>query len=239
MLMAFWRTREDAVAVAGEFTGTAALLVVVVGSGIMGEALSQGNPAIALLANALATAAVLYVLISTLGPISGAHFNPVVSLMMWRRGALSFSRFSAYVPAQVLGAIAGVWIAHAMFDLPIVQTSEKIRSGFGQWLSEVVATGGLLVTIVLGLRADVRAVPGLVAAYIGGAYWFTASTSFANPAVTIARSMTNTFAGIRPVDTPGFIAAQCVATAIVCLLLRAASPKDSPVVSALRTEELR
>ncbi|HEX4481935.1 MAG TPA: aquaporin [Rudaea sp.] len=233
--MAFWRTRDDAFAVAGEFAGSAALLVVVVGSGIMGEALSQGNPAIALLANALATAAGLYVLIGTLGPISGAHFNPVVSLMMWRRGALSFSRFSAYVPAQVLGAIAGVWIAHAMFDLPIVQTSEKIRSGFGQWLSEVVATGGLLVTIALGLRA----VPGLVAAYIGGAYWFTASTSFANPAVTIARSMTNTFAGIRPVDTLGFIAAQCIAAAIMCLLLRAASPKGSPIVSALRTEELR
>jgi glycerol uptake facilitator-like aquaporin len=202
----------------------------VVGSGIMGEVLSPGTAAIALLANSLATAAGLYVLITTLGPVSGANFNPVVSFVLWWRGLLSPSRFAAYVPAQIVGAIVGVWIAHVMFDLPILQTSAKMRSGTGQWLSEIVATGGLLATIFLGLRANAHAVPALVAAYIGGAYWFTASTSFVNPAVTIARTVTNTFAGIRPADAPGFIAAQIIAAALVCVAMSAFSRSTQTTV---------
>jgi len=211
-------------AVVAEFVGTAVLLIVVVGSGIMGEKLSAGNAAIALLANSLATAAGLYVLIATLGPVSGASFNPAVSFVLWQRGLLSSRRLAAYVPAQVIGAVAGVWIAHAMFGLPILQASEKVRSGFAQGFSELIATSGLLATIFLGPRADARAMAGLVAAYIGGAYWFTASTSFANPAVTIARTLTDTFAGIRPADAPMFIAAQACAAVAVCVVLRMLSP---------------
>jgi glycerol uptake facilitator-like aquaporin len=207
-------------AVIAEAAGTAALLAVVVGSGIMGERLDAGNAAVALLANSLATGAGLYVLISTLGPISGAHFNPAVSVVFWSRGDLSASKFGMYVLAQILGAIVGVWIAHAMFDLPVLQASEKVRAGAGQWISELVATGGLLATILLGLRANARAVPALVACYITAAYWFTASTSFANPAVTIARSLTNTFAGIRAADAPGFVLAQLAAVLLVVAVLR-------------------
>ncbi|MDE3108879.1 MAG: aquaporin family protein [Acidobacteriota bacterium] len=214
---------NDRLAVLAEFIGTAALLAVIVGSGIMGERLDAGNAAVALLANSIATGAGLYVLISILGPISGAHFNPAVSATFWWRGDISASKFSAYVIAEIVGAIVGVWIAHGMFDLPVLQASEKVRSGAGQWISEMVATGGLLATILLGLRANAKAVPALVACYITAAYWFTASTSFANPAVTIARSLTNTFAGIRAADAPGFIAAQAAAVVLVVAILRATS----------------
>jgi len=203
-----------------EFAGTAMLLMIVVGSGIMGEQLAHGSAAIALLANSLATGAGLYVLITVLGPISGAHFNPVVSLMMWWRGEHSISRLFAYIGMQVAGAIVGVWLVHLMFDLPMLQVGIKPRAGGGQWLSEIIATIGLLVTILLGLRARAEAIPALVGSYIMAAYWFSASTSFANPAVTIARALTTTFAGIRPADVPGFIAAQLVATALVLIAAR-------------------
>jgi glycerol uptake facilitator-like aquaporin len=175
---------------------------------------------VALLANSLATGAGLFVLISTLGPISGAHFNPAVSCIFWWRGELSKCDLAAYIAAQVMGAVLGVWLAHAMFDLPILQASAKARTGMGQWGSEAVATGGLLATILLGLKANTRAVPALVACYITAAYWFTASTSFANPAVTIARSLTDTFSGIRWMDAPGFIAAQGAVTLFIVAMLK-------------------
>lgn len=198
-----------------ECGGTAVLLATVVGSGIMGEALAQGNAAIALLANAIATGASLYVLITVLGPISGAHFNPLVSGLLWWRGACRAKTFFAYVAAQVAGAILGVWLAHAMFDLPVLEVGAKARAGAGQWLSEAVASAGLLGTIVLASREHARSTPALVASYIVAAYWFTASTSFANPAVTLARGLTATFAGIRLTDVPGFILAQCAGAVIV------------------------
>ncbi|HZP65368.1 MAG TPA: aquaporin [Rudaea sp.] len=230
------RQRTDIVVLAAEFAGTAALLAVVVGSGIMGERLAAGNVAVALLANALATGAGLFVLIATLAPISGAHFNPAVSCLFWRCGELTTSRFASYAIAQVAGALLGVWIAHAMFDLPLLQSGAKIRTGSGQWLSEIVATAGLLATILLGRKADAKAVPALVAAYIAAAYWFTASTSFANPAVTIARALTDTFAGIRAVDVPAFVAAQAVATALTIVVVRATNRAASPGVPAASLE---
>lgn len=191
-----------------EFIGTALLLACVVGSGIMGASLSGGNNAIALLANAGATAGILYVLIVVFGPLSGAHFNPAVTLVMRWRGELRTNEALAYVVVQIVAAVAGVLLAHAMFDLPLLQPGTRIRTGDGQWLSEGVATFGLVLTILLGLRHRPAAVPALVAAYIFAAYWFTASTSFANPAVTLARALTQTFAGIRPEDVAGFILAQ-------------------------------
>lgn len=191
-----------------EGLGSAALLATVVGSGIMGVQLSGGNDGLALLANTLATGAMLVVLISTLGPISGAHFNPAVSLVMALRRELSWREFSGYVPAQVIGGIAGVLLAHAMFGLDLWQPGTRVRSGSAQWLSEGVATFGLLLTILLGARFRASAIPALVACYIVAAYWFTASTSFANPAVTLARSLTQSFAGIQPADVPGFAVAQ-------------------------------
>lgn len=197
-----------------EGLGTALLLACVVGSGIMGVNLAQGNNAIALLANAGATAGILYVLIILFGPISGAHFNPAVTLVMRLRGELSTRDAIAYVLVQVVAAIAGVLLAHAMFDLPLVQPGTHARTGHAQWLSEGVATFGLVLTILLGLRHRPAAVPALVASYIFAAYWFTASTSFANPAVTLARSLTQTFSGIRPGDTPGFVFAQLAGAAI-------------------------
>jgi len=215
--MPFLLLRE---AVLAEFAGTAALLAIVVGSGIMGERLAQGNAAIALLANSLATGAGLYVLITLLGSISGAHFNPVVTGVMWWRGELPTRQFLAYLVAQVAGAILGVWLTHLMFDIPVFQIGVKARTGLGQWVSEVVATAGLLATILLGLRAQSKAIPALVGSYIMAAYWFTASTSFANPAVTIARSLTTTFSGIQPADMLGFIAAQVVAAMLVLGMLR-------------------
>ena len=202
--------------------GTAVLLATVVGSGIMGEKLAQGNVAVALLANAIATGASLYVLIAVLAPISGAHFNPLVSGLLWWRGACRAPTLFAYAGIQIIGAILGVWLAHAMFDFPLLEVGTKARTGFGQWLSEIVASAGLLATIVLASREHARSTPALVAGYIVAAYWFTASTSFANPAVTLARALTATFAGIRPADVPGFILAQCagavlVAFAMACL----------------------
>jgi glycerol uptake facilitator-like aquaporin len=191
-----------------EFIGTALLLATVVGSGIMGVALSGGNDGIALLANAGATAGVLYVLIVLFGPISGAHFNPAVSVAMRLRGELGTVDVIAYIAVQVVGALAGVVLAHAMFDLPLIQPGTHVRTGPPQWISEAVATFGLLLTILLGIRHRATAIPALVASYIFAAYWFTASTSFANPAVTLARSLTQTFAGIRPGDVAGFVVAQ-------------------------------
>ena len=191
-----------------EFLGTLLLLATVVGSGVMGVNLAQGNDALALLANAAATAAVLYVLIVGFAPISGAHFNPAVTLVMRLRGEIGSADATAYVAAQVLGAVLGVWLAHAMFDLALWQPGVKLRSGAAQWLSEGIATFGLVLTILLGQRHRAAALPALVASYIFAAYWFTASTSFANPAVTLARALTQTFAGIRPADAPGFVLAQ-------------------------------
>jgi glycerol uptake facilitator-like aquaporin len=193
-----------------EGIGTLLLLATVVGSGIMGVKLAQGNDAIALLANAAATAGILYVLIATLGPVSGAHFNPVVTLAARLRGQTGTSDALSYVFVQIVAAIAGVFLAHAMFGLDLVQPGTHARSGIAQWLSEAVATFGLLLTILLGTRQRPASVPALVACYIFAAYWFTASTSFANPAVTIARAFTQTFAGIRPVDVTGFVIAQFI-----------------------------
>lgn len=189
-----------------EALGSTLLAATVIGSGIMAERLALGNSAVALLANTGATVAVLATLIALLGPISGAHFNPAVSLIEAIRRRLPWGAAGGYVVAQVLGCCLGALLAHAMFELPLVQSSGHIRAGGAQWLSEGVATFGLLL-VVLGHRRSEDA-PRMVAAWIGAAYWFTASTSFANPAITIARSLTNTFSGIRPGDVPGFIMAQ-------------------------------
>ncbi len=202
-----------------EFLGTAALLMVIVGSGHMGELLAQGNAAVALLANSTATGLALYVLIVLFAPISGAHFNPVVSLALaWRR-AISWREALAYFPVQIAGALAGVVVVHAMFGLDPVMPGTKVRSGAGMWLSETIATIGLLLTILLGHRARPAQLPALVGAYIAAAYWFTASTAFANPAVAIARAFTPTFAGIRPIDVPAFIAAQLLGVALALPLV--------------------
>ena len=193
-----------------EFTGTAFLLGTVVGSGIMAEALAGGNVAIALLGNAIPTGAILFVLITMLGPISGAHFNPAVTLAFALRKEISKADGIAYVIAQIAGGIVGVWLAHLMFELEVFQFSQKLRTGGAQWLAEVIATFGLVFTILGTLRFKPDAVPAAVGLYITAAYWFTASTSFANPAVTIARSLTDTFAGITPAHMPAFVVAQLV-----------------------------
>ena len=193
-----------------EFIGTSFLLAAVVGSGIMGVNLSAGNDGVALLANAAATAGMLYVLIVLFGPISGAHFNPAVTLAMRLRGEIGNIEAVAYVLVQLVAAILGVLLAHAMFGQVLFQPGTHVRAGGAQWLSEAVAAFGLLLTILLGSRHRPAAVPALVASYIFAAYWFTASTSFANPAVTVARSLTRTFAGIRPDDVGGFVLAQVV-----------------------------
>lgn len=215
-----------------EALGTGTLLAAVVGSGIMGVALSGGNDGIALLANAAATATVLYVLITVLGPVSGAHFNPVVTIAMRLRGELGTPEAIGYVVVQLVAAVGGVLLAHAMFDLPLLQPGTHARTGTAQWLSEGVATAGLLLTILLGLRFRPGAVPALVASYIFAAYWFTASTSFANPAVTLARSLTQTFAGIRPSDVAGFVLAQAagalLALGTAALLLGPRRAADTP-----------
>lgn len=203
-----------------EFLGTGLLLATVVGSGIMGVNLSQGNNAIALLANAAATAGMLFALISLLGPISGAHFNPAVSLVMRVRGELNNRELAFYFVAQLLGAIAGVLLAHAMFEQAYIQPGTRVRSGLSQYLSEATATFGLLIVILLALKQKSTQIPALVSSYIFAAYWFTASTSFANPAVTIARSLTQSFAGIRPADVPAFIAAQLLGAGLAYLLFR-------------------
>lgn len=208
-----------------EFIGTSLLLAAVVGSGIMGAALARGNDGIVLLANAAATAGALYVLIATFGPISGAHFNPAVTVAMRLRGELGLRDAAAYVVVQVIGAITGVVLAHAMFGLPLIEPGTHARTGWPQWMSETVATFGLLLTILLGVRQRPKAVPALVASYVFAAYWFTASTAFANPAVTLARALTRTFAGIRPGDVAAFVCAQALgvalAVAAAALLLEA------------------
>lgn len=214
-----------------EFLGTAALLCAVIGSGIMAEQLSGGNIAVALLANTLATVFALYVLIEVLGPVSGAHFNPVVTLVMWSKGMFPHERRAQaalfFIAAQLLGAVAGAWLAHAMFDMEVLQFSTKLRggwnaagqfAGWGQWLAEAVATAGLLLVI---LCAPPGKASGLVACYIGAAYWFTASTSFANPAAVLGRMMSDSFAGIAPVSAPGFVMAEVAGGAAGMLLARA------------------
>lgn len=203
-----------------EFVGTALLLAVVVGSGIMGEKLANGSVAMALLANSLATGGGLVALILMLGPVSGAHFNPAVSLALAASGRFAWAEAPAYLAAQFAGGVAGVWAAHAMFGLPVLQVSEKLRPGAALMFSEAVATLGLLLTILACIRHRPAAVPFAVAAWIVAAYWFTASTSFANPAVTVARSLTDTFAGIRPADAPGFILAQLAGAALAVALDR-------------------
>lgn len=211
-----------------EGLGTMLLLATVVGSGVMGVALADGNDAVALLANAGATAGMLYVLITNLGPISGAQFNPAVSLAMALRGEQSVRDAMLYAVVHVVAAILGVVLAHAMFDLAWLQSGTQVRTGPSQWLSEGVATFGLVLTILLGAKHRPAALPALVAAYIFAAYWFTASTSFANPAVTLARSVTGTFAGIRPEDVLGFALSQVggvvVALGVVRVLASEAKP---------------
>ena len=213
-----------------EFAGTAALLCAVIGSGIMAERLSGGNSGVALLANTLVTVFALYVLIEILGPISGAHFNPLVTLVVWLKSSFA-QRASAphaiYVVAvQLLGAVAGAWLAHAMFDLQVLQLSSKLRggwnaagqfSGWGQWLAEAVATAGLILVV---LRAPARKAPALVACYIGAAYWFTASTSFANPAAVLGRMLSDSFSGIAPASAIGFVAAEVVGAGLGVVLSR-------------------
>jgi len=210
--------RQDAGAIyrriLAEGLGTALLLAGVIGSGIMGAALAGGNDAIALLGNTLSTGALLVVLILIFGPISGAHFNPAVTLIFLLRREIGAGLALAYLIAQVIGGLVGMLAAHGMFDLPLYQDGIKVRAGVAQWFAEGVATFGLILTILGCLRARREAIPYAVGLYITAAYWFTASTSFANPAVTLARSFTATFAGIRLVDAPGFVVAQIVGALI-------------------------
>lgn len=209
---------------ASEFLGTATLVCTVIGSGIMADALSA-DTAISLIGNTAATGAMLFVLITLLGPISGAHFNPVVSMVFALKRDITATTALTYSLAQILGGLAGAMAAHAMFDLQIIEISSKIRQGSGQSLSELIATFGLIITILGGLYAR-ASVPALVALYITSAYWFTASTSFANPAVTIARAFTDTFAGIRPADAPLFIAAQLIGAGLALVLANWLFVKD-------------
>jgi glycerol uptake facilitator-like aquaporin len=194
-----------------EFIGTALLLAIVAGSGIMGETLSAGNAAVALLGNSIATGAGLYALITLLGPISGAHFNPVVTLMFWRLGHLDLKKLLGYWVCQFTGAIAGIWLTHLMFSLPIIQESTKVRTGLGIWASEFISTLVLLSVIRIGDKEAKDRVPTLVALTVTAGYWFTSSTFFANPAVALARSLTNTFVGIAPNDVLGFVVAEVLA----------------------------
>jgi glycerol uptake facilitator-like aquaporin len=203
-----------------ESLGTAFLLAAVVGSGIMAQRLAGGNGALALLCNTLPTGAILTVLILTFGPLSGAHFNPAVSVAFALRGEISWPKAAAYVAVQIIGGIVGVLVAHAMFELPVWQVSATIRTGPGQWLAEFVATFGLLLTILGCVSRTPSAIPYAVGLYITSAYWFTASTSFANPAVTIARSLSDTFAGIAPTGVVAFVAAQFVGMLAAVVLCR-------------------
>ncbi|QCX52217.1 aquaporin [Ralstonia pseudosolanacearum] len=207
-----------------EALGTALLLAVVIGSGIMAERLAGGNAAVALLANTAATVGGLYVLIEVFGPLSGGHFNPVVSAVMAVRGELPGAELIAYIGAQLAGAVLGAWLAHAMFDLPILQLSTKGRGGAGQWMAEAVATAGLLLVILQAPSG--RAAP-MVASYIGAAYWFTASTSFANPAAAVGRMLSNSFAGIAPSSVPAFVISQCVGAALGLMLHRLLAPRPA------------
>lgn len=203
-----------------EFFGTAFLLMTVIGSGIMGERLAQGNNAIALLANSIATGCALYALILIFGPVSGAHFNPAVTLCMALERRITKIDAAAYTAVQVIAAFTGVMLAHLMFGEALLIASVKIRTGSGQWLGEFIATFGLLMVIWGCVRQNIHAVPAAVACYITAAYWFTSSTSFANPAVTLARSFSNSFAGIRPEDAAGFITAQLAGVAAATLVAR-------------------
>jgi glycerol uptake facilitator-like aquaporin len=207
-----------------EFLGALLLTAAVVGSGIMGERLASGNTAVALLANTAATVAVLAALIAMFGPISGAHFNPVVTLVALTNKQIGASRSAAYVALQIAGCCAGAMLANAMFELPLIHTSTHVRTGAAQWLAEFVATAGLV--LVAFTSPSIKEAAWRVPAWIAGAYWFTASTSFANPAISIGRSLSDTFAGIRPADAPGFIVAQLVGGLAGLLLLRVfAEPK--------------
>lgn len=208
-----------------EAIGTALLLAVVIGSGVMAERLSGGNVALALLANTAATVGGLYVLIEVFGPISGAHFNPAVSAVMAWRGTLPRAALLPFVAAQLLGAWAGALLAHAMFELPLLQFSSHVRTGPGQWLAEAVATFGLVLVI---LRAPAGRAAGLVAAYIGAAYWFTASTSFANPAAVFGRLFSDSFAGIAPASAPGFVLAELAGAAAALMLCRCWATAEAP-----------
>jgi glycerol uptake facilitator-like aquaporin len=203
---------------AAEALGAFLLFATVIGSGIMAEALAEENMAIALLGNTLATGAILFVLITMFGPISGAHMNPAVSLVAAARGELGWADAAAYIAAQLAFGILGVWAAHLMFDLPILQLSQKARTGPGQWTGEAVATFGLVLTILGTVRYRAASVPASVALYIAAAYWFTSSTSFANPAITVARSLSDSFAGIAPGHVPAFIAAQLAGAGLAALV---------------------
>ena len=216
-------------AAAAEFAGTAMLLCAVIGSGIMAERLAGGNMAVALLANTLATVFALFVLIETLGPVSGAHFNPVVTLVLASKGQFGQGgRRDAvllFVAAQLAGAVAGAWLAHLMFDLPILQASTRLRAGWGQWAAEAVATAGLVFVV---LKAPQGKAAALVACYIGAAYWFTASTSFANPAAVAGRMRSDTFAGVAPTDAPAFVLAQLAGGWAGSVLASALSASEAP-----------
>jgi len=203
-----------------EFFGTALLLAVIAGSGVMGDSLSGGNTAIALLGNSIATGCGLYVLITVLGPVSGAHFNPAVSIMFWRSKALPTQLLIPYISAQLSGGIVGVWLTHLLFELPILQASMNPRTGVGIWVSEVVSTLALLGVIWLGVKYASEKVAMLVGMVVTAGYWFTSSTFFANPAVALARGFTDTFVGIMPAHVPAFLAAELLAAAIVCLVIK-------------------
>jgi glycerol uptake facilitator-like aquaporin len=228
MAMAFNLSRR----LVAEALGTAILVATVVGSGVMAAKLTN-DVALALLANTIATGAILVVLITILGPISGAHFNPAVTMVLALRREIGVQAALLYIVAQVGGGIAGSFLAHAMFELPIIQFSTTVRTGSGQWLAEAVAAFGLVLTILAGLRARPKAVPWLVGLYITAAYWFTASTSFANPAVAIARAFSNTFAGIRPVDLPGFIVAELAGALLAAVLVGWMLTEQEPVEERL------
>ena len=213
--------------IAAEAVGSFFLFACVIGSGIMAEHLSAGNDAVALLGNTIATGAMLFVLITMLGPISGAHMNPAVSLVAASRGELRWADAAAYIVVQLLFGILGAWAAHLMFDLPTLQLSVKARTGLGQWTGEFIATFGLILTIIGTVRHRREWVPASVAFYITAAYWFTSSTSFANPAITIARSLSDTFAGIAPHDVPWFIASQLLGAALAAATVRWLFPAEA------------
>ncbi len=216
-------------ATAAEALGSFFLFATVVGSGIMAEQLAGGNVAVALLGNTLATGAMLFVLITMLGPVSGAHFNPAVSLVFRLHGELTTLTALAYILAQLAGGILGVWAAHVMFDLPILQLSDKARTGLGQWTGEFIATFGLVLTILGTLRSRQEWVPVSVALYIVAAYWFTSSTSFANPAITVARSLSDSFAGIAPANVAGFVIAQLAGAVLALWVSRVLFPPEALV----------
>ena len=209
-----------------EFVGTALLLAIVAGSGIMGETLGAGNAAVALLGNSIATGAGLYALIVLLGPISGAHFNPVVTLMFWKLGHLDLKKMLGYWVCHFAGALSGIWLTHIMFSLPLIQESTKVRTGLGIWVSEFISTLVLLAVIHIGDKEAKDKVPMLVALTVTAGYWVTSSTFFSNPAVAVARSFTNTFVGIAPSGVLGFVVAEVAAALLVVAFLAFAEPKE-------------